>query len=72
MSTACQCPERKVTLSARKWVVLRRNRHYSTFSKLRHCGGEYSDYSLCKCLACGALWSTKASYVSALPDIKRN
>jgi hypothetical protein len=43
------------------WRVIDRNCNYSSFNGRRYTP---SDYSLCKCLECGALWRTKAKYVA--------
>lgn len=50
---------------ATKWRVLDRHCNYSAFN-----GGRYtpSDYSACKCMACGSVWRTKADYVALLGD----
>jgi hypothetical protein len=70
MPFSCHCPERKKPTKERAWVVVTRNRHFSTFSTLRNCGGTYTPYSFVKCLACGAVGRTKAAYVLELKDAK--
>ncbi len=50
------------------WRVLDRNCNYSAFS-----GRHYtpSNYSACKCMACGHVWRTKADYVAGLSDASK-
>ena len=45
------------------WVVVTRNGNHSAFN-----GGRFtpSDYSLVRCLECGAMWRTKAAFVRTL------
>lgn len=60
---ACTCPAGiKVR---RPWVVLHRRCNHSAFNGYRYTPSVYSAVS---CVTCGAVWRTKAAYVSALPD----
>jgi hypothetical protein len=53
--------------SGRLWRVLQRECNHSSFS-----GGHYtsSEWSAVACLRCGAVWRTRAAYVSQLRDIE--
>lgn len=42
---SCKCPERAKPAGERRWVVLSRRVHFSTFSKGRNYGGTYTPYS---------------------------
>lgn len=68
MPFSCRCPERAKPVAERRWVVLSRQRHYSTFSTGRRHGGTYTPYSSVVCLSCRACGRTKAAYVSQLRD----
>ena len=63
VSFGCRCPERRKPVGERRWVVVMRQCHYSTFSGRRYTP---SDWSLIRCLNCGAVGRTKAAYVAEL------
>lgn len=65
-SVACRCPDKKIA-QRDHWFVSRRNYHRSAFSGYRE---TWSAYSSVKCEACGAIWRTKAAYVSTLRGVK--
>jgi hypothetical protein len=65
--------ERKRTVTCGRehrasWVVVHRHCNYSAFSGYRYTP---SDYSLVTCEDCGRRWRTKAEYVTALPNQRR-
>ena len=68
VSFGCHCPERAKPVRERAWRVIDRLCNHSAFNGYR-CTG--SDYSLVKCLVCGALGRTRASYVDELQDAGR-
>lgn len=68
MPFSCRCPERAKPVGERRWVVLSRHVHFSTFSRGRGLGGTYTPYSAVLCLACRACGRTKAAYVNQLRD----
>lgn len=57
---ACRNPEHRP-----QWRVIARNGNFSAFNGYRWTP---SDYSELKCRACGAIWRTKARYVSTIPS----
>lgn len=63
--SACQCAEAKKPVKERNWVVTQRKCNHSAFNGYHYTP---SDYSSIKCLECGAIWRTKATYVSKLRD----
>ncbi len=63
--TACKCDESTRAPKYRNWIVYRRNCNYSAFSGYHYTPSDYSGVS---CRKCGAVWRTKANYVSLLPD----
>jgi len=60
-----KCPRCGAVEGGGYLVVWQRNVSFSAFNGYRRA---YSDYSLIHCLACGALWRTKANYVNRLRD----
>ena len=66
MTTPCSCagtpPEKQVN-----WAVMQRWENRSAFNGYRPTP---SAYSCVACYDCGAVWRTKAKYVSTLPDWK--
>lgn len=64
---SCQCPEKSKPAAERNWVVTQRNCNHSAFNGYHYTP---SDYSSIRCLSCGAVWRTKAGYVSALRDAR--
>ncbi len=62
---ACCCSERREPLCSRRWVVRVRKANRSAFSGYHWTPSEWSEV---KCLRCGALWRTRAAYVSELRD----
>lgn len=71
---ACQCGEKREPIKTeagsnrpgRMWRVWNYRCNYSAFNGYHRTP---SDYSLIGCLACGAMWRTKAPYVDSLPQI---
>lgn len=57
---ACNCKPRNIE-------VLQRKCNHSAFNGYRYTP---SDYSLVRCLKCGAVWRTKAKYVDKALDAK--
>jgi len=62
---SCNCPERDKPASDRNWIVYKRYYHRSAFSGYHY---TISDYSSLWCRCCGAVWRSKAKYVSQIPD----
>ena len=65
VSFSCHCPERKRSVTERRWVVTQRRCNHSAFNGYRMTP---SDYSTVWCLSCGAIGRTKAAYVDQLPN----
>lgn len=62
---ACKCPESKKPVAQRHWVVLQRRCNHSAFNGYHWTASEYSSV---QCHECGAVWRTKADYVSTVVD----
>jgi len=64
---SCQCPERSKPVEQRAWVVTQRECNHSAFNGYHETP---SDYSALRCLACGAVWRTKAKYVELVRNAR--
>lgn len=53
----------KAVFRQKQWRVIKRNYNNSAFNGYQR---TFSDYSTVTCMACGAVWRTKAAYVEDL------
>lgn len=62
---ACTCPG-KLEDKMKNWVIITYKCNYSAFSGYRRTP---SNYSLFRCMSCGMMWRSKASYSILVPMI---
>lgn len=60
---ACKCPERQKPVGERRWECWAYKCNHSAFNGYRYTP---SDYSSVHCVACNALWRTKADWAGEL------